>query len=31
MEADNGVIHAIDAVLVPEDLRSELRDMKDEG
>jgi uncharacterized surface protein with fasciclin (FAS1) repeats len=31
MEADNGVIDAIDAVLVPEDLRSDLRDMKEEG
>jgi uncharacterized surface protein with fasciclin (FAS1) repeats len=31
MEAGNGVIHAIDAVLVPEDLRSDLRDMKEEG
>jgi len=25
------VIHAIDVVLVPEDLRSDLRDMKGEG
>lgn len=31
MEADNGDIHAIDAVLVPDDLRSELRDMKGRG
>ena len=29
VEADNGVIHVIDAVLVPADLRQELRELKD--
>ena len=31
MEADNGVIRASDAVLVPEDPRSDLRDLKHKG
>ena len=31
IEADNGVIHVIDAVLVPEDLREKLQEIKDKG